>query len=92
MEKDTPPQPRGPDARRCLPKGHGLDGLAQETAGETFPDIYSYVGKSKGDQAPYDIAGRKFGKEVLDKIGISRTPKKKVWLLLIALPGRPKQR
>ena len=31
-----------------MPEGHGLDGLAQGMAGETFPDIDFYVGKSKG--------------------------------------------
>ena len=69
--------------RYCLPKGHSLDTLTQEKVDEMFSNINSYTRKSKGDQTPYDIVKRKFGKEFLDKIGIYRVAKKKVRLLPI---------
>ena len=71
--------------RYCIPKGHSLDRLDQQQVDdEACSDINSYVRGSKGDQTPYDLLQRRFGKVFLDAIGIRRVPKKKVRLLPVA--------
>lgn len=69
--------------RYVLPKGHSLDSLKQEDIDEMYSHINSYIRKSKGDQTPYDLIRRKFGKEFLTQINIQKVPKKKVRLLPI---------
>ncbi|MDD4123260.1 MAG: helix-turn-helix domain-containing protein [Bacilli bacterium] len=64
--------------RYMIPKGKSLDSLTQEKLNWMFSQINSYVRKGLNDQTPYDLIKRKFGKEFLDKIGISRVEKKKV--------------
>lgn len=69
--------------RYYIPKAKSLNGLTQEILDDMFSNINSYVRKSKGDRAPYDIVKTKFGKEFLDAINIRRIPNKKVKLTQI---------
>lgn len=69
--------------RYVLPKGKSLNFITQELLDEIFSNINSYVRKSKGDQTPYDLFVKRFGKETADKLNIKRIPNKKVRLLAI---------
>ena len=66
--------------RYVFPKGKSLNKITQETLDEVFSNINSYVRKSKGDKAPYDLVRAKFGKPFLDAINIRRIDNKKVKL------------
>ena len=69
--------------RYMIPKGKSLDFLTQDIVDDMFSNINSYIRKSKGNQTPYDLVKRKFGKEFLDAINIKRIPNKKVKLTQI---------
>lgn len=57
-----------------------INKITKETLDEVFSNINSYVRKSKGDKAPYDLVRAKFGKAFLDAINIQRIDNKKVKL------------
>lgn len=69
--------------RYILPKGKSLNNITQNTLNDVFSNINSYVRKSKGNQTPYDLVKKEFGKDFLDVIGIRRIPNKKVRLTQI---------
>ena len=76
----------------CFRKGKSLNKITQETLDEVFSNINSYVRKSKGDKAPYDLVRAKFGKPFLDAINIQRIDNKKVKLTQLIWPLRRRQR
>ena len=66
--------------RYIFPKKKSFDTLTQEMLDEAFSNINSYVRKSLGDRTPYDIVKKKYGKEFLDAINITKIDLKKVKL------------
>ena len=69
--------------RYIFPKKNSFDNLTQEMLDEAFSNINSYVRKSLGDRTPYDIVKKKYGKEFLDAINITKIDLKKVKLTQI---------
>jgi len=55
--------------RRVLPKGTSFNNLTQEKVNLMMNHINSYGRKKLGDLTPYEILGRFYGIEVLEKLG-----------------------
>lgn len=66
--------------RYILPKGNSFDEVTQEELNTYFSNINSYVRKSKSNQAPFDLMCRRFGKDLVMKLGITRVDKRLVCL------------
>lgn len=69
--------------RYLLPKHKSMSHLTQEDVDEVFSNINSYIRASKGNKTPYELFEAKYGREVLNKLGIKKIRKKKVRLTAI---------
>lgn len=76
--------------RYVIPKGVSMDSLDQEKINLLFSHVNSLIRKGKGDRAPYDLFRRRFGKKVLDALGIRRIDARSVYLKPELLLGKKK--
>lgn len=66
--------------RYFYPKSHSLDGITQEELDDMFSNINSYVRASKENYTPYELMLKRFGKDLVNKLGIYKIAKTKVRL------------
>ncbi len=66
--------------RYIYPKGKTLDTLTQSDLDEAFSNINSCVRKSKDDRTPYELMVNRFGKDLVNRLGITKIDKRSIRL------------